>query len=313
MTSEQALSERRGVEAVRGLLVGELGWYPHEPVQPDFGIDMFVEGADGGEPNGHMLALQIKSGPSYFQEQNEDGFVYRGSPRHLRYWLDHSLPVVLVLHNPDEDRAYWVAVTDDAVELTEKGWKIIVPRGQVLDAAATEQLQELGDDDPYTLRLNQLRSERTWMQLLRDGGTVYIEAEEWVNKSSGRGAIRLIGTRAGDGEPVVRERTIFAGLLPYSKVLPALLPWGDLQIDEYTYDEWDEELWTEETGIWDSEGKQYIGHVEDFGEWRQSRFGDQLRPYRNSMGEVDYWRLRVRLNELGESFLVVDEYLEGTP
>jgi hypothetical protein len=218
-----------------------------------------------------------------------------------------------VLYNPADDRAYWVAITEEAVERTEKGWKITVPRDQLLEASAAEQLEELGDDDPYLLRLNRLRSERTWMQLLREGGSVYIEAEEWVNKSSGRGTLRVIGTHAGGGEPVVREWLIFAGLLPYSEVLPALFPWGDLEIDEYTYEEWDEEEWTSETGIWDSEDKQYIGHSEEFEEWRQSRFGDRLRPYRNAMGEVDYWRLRVRLNALGESFLVVDKHLEESP
>jgi hypothetical protein len=311
VSGEKALTERRGVEAVRGVLVGEFGWYPHEPVQPDFGIDAYVECPEEGVPNGRMLALQIKAGTSYFREENDEGFVYRGELRHLAYWSAHSLPVVLVLYHPEEECAYWAAVTEDVVQQTKKGWRITVPRNQKLAEEAAEQLQELAGDDPYILRLNRLRSERTWMQLLRDGGTVYLLAEEWVNKTSGRGTIRLIGTPTDGGASVERERLIFAGLQPYSQVLPALFPWGDLEIDEETYQPWEEDQWTEEVGIYDSEEGGYIGWVEGFEEWRASRFGDQLRPYRNEAGEVDYWRLRLRLNELGLSFLRVDEYLEG--
>jgi uncharacterized protein DUF4365 len=221
-----------------------------------------------------------------------------------------TLPVVLVLYHPEEKSAYWVAVTDDAVEPTPKGWKITAPRDQTLTSDAAPALQELAADDSYLLALNRLRSERTWMQLLRDGGSVFVAAKEWVNKTSGRGTIKLIGTPPEGGEPVVRERMIFAGLRPYADVLPELFPWGELEIDEDTYLEWDEELWTEEVGVYDSEEGRIIGHVEDFQDWRANRFGESLRPYRQEAGEVDHWRLRVELNELGRSFLHVDEYLE---
>jgi hypothetical protein len=33
-----------------------------------------------------------------------------------------------------------------------------------------------------------------------------------------------------------------------------------------------------------------------------------IRPYNNAAGEVDYYRLELTLNELGRSFLVVNEF-----
>jgi hypothetical protein len=33
-----------------------------------------------------------------------------------------------------------------------------------------------------------------------------------------------------------------------------------------------------------------------------------IRPYSNATGEVEYYRLELRLNEVGRSFLVVDEF-----
>lgn len=270
-----------------------------------------MECAEEGVPNGRLLALQIKAGASYFEHQDDTGFVFRGELRHLDYWLDHSLPVVLVLYNPEEKRAYWAAVTEDAVQHTPRAWKITVPRDQVLNSGAAPALQQLAADDAYVLRLNGLRSHRTWMQLLSNGGSVVVVAEEWVNNTSGRGTIQLIGTPPGGRESLERDWMIFAGLRPYSEVLPELFPWGELRIDDQTYEEADEELWTEEVGIWDSEDKRYIGHAQDFEEWRTERLGEGIRPYRNEMGEVDRWRLRVDLNALGRSFLQVNAFLEG--
>jgi hypothetical protein len=84
--------------------------------------------------------------------------VFRGEARHLDYWLRHSLPVILVLHEAPDGQAHWVAVTDDAVTRTRAGWKIVVPRDQLLDADSKAALQRLADGDPYVLALRRLRA-----------------------------------------------------------------------------------------------------------------------------------------------------------
>jgi hypothetical protein len=84
MTSD--LTERAGVEHVRAKFVGERGWYPREPERPDYGIDVYVECADDGRPNGRLLGVQVKSGSSYFDEATDEGLVFRGEARHLHYW-----------------------------------------------------------------------------------------------------------------------------------------------------------------------------------------------------------------------------------
>ena len=93
-------------------------------------------------------------------------------------------------------------------------------------------------------------------------------------------------------------------------MLPELFPWADLHPDEQALDEHDEELWMDETGIWDSEDKQYIGNIETLDEWRASRFPDgRLRPYSNVADEVDLWRLSLELNDLGRGVLALERYL----
>jgi uncharacterized protein DUF4365 len=157
-----------------------------------------VEAAIDG-PNGRMLGVQIKGGSSFFAETTGDAVVFRSEERHLDYWLGHSLPVVVLLYDPSDQTILWQAVTPETTQSTGKGWKLIVPRAQRLDASSAPALQELVEDDPYTLRLNALRADLGWMRLLRGGGQVRIEVEDWVNKTSGRGSITLVGEPASGG------------------------------------------------------------------------------------------------------------------
>lgn len=301
------LTERQGVELVRAAVVGDIGWYPREPERPDYGVDLYVECARDGRPTGRLFGMQIKSGASYFREEVGEGVVFRGDDRHLEYWVRHSLPVILVLVDPREDTIIWTHVDAGSLERTGSGWKIIVPRTQRLDQSAVEPLERLAEGDPYELALRRLRAEITWMRHLEAGGRVLLEADEWVNKTSGRGEVRLIAEApSGEVENTV-EWLVFAPWQPYDAVLPTLFPWATMTIDESTYDAADEDAWTTACGIWDSEDKRYIGHTMSFAEWRGDR-EDKLRPYDNN-GEVASWRLELELNELGRAFISVDDYL----
>lgn len=313
MTTDQ--TERVGVEAVRAI-VARLGWFVREPVRPDYGIDLFVETADGGRPTGRLLAVQVKSGASYFGAGGGD-INLRANQKHIDYWRGHSLPVVIVLYQPEADRAYWQSVTDDTAESTGMGCKITVPRSQVLEEASLPALAELAEsgqpqESPETEALSRLRSDLTWMEVLDAGWSVHLEAREWINKTSGRGDLALIAERPGSGVRVERQFMVFLGLRPYAEALPELLPWADLHLDEAILDELDDDLWMEETGMWDSEDKRYIGNTESLAEWRAHRFPDNgLRPHANSAGEVDHWRLSLALNDLGRGILALERYLSS--
>jgi hypothetical protein len=303
-------TERAGVEAVRAIIAGDFGWAPREPERPDNGVDVYVELATDGGLTGRLFGMQIKSGVSYFRTEDANGFVFHGEPRHLRYWTRHSLPVILVLYNPETRVAYWTPVTEELVEPTDRGWKITVPRENVLGTDAKEVLARLADGDPYELAMRRLRSEITWMQHVAHGGRLILEADEWVNKSSGRGDVRLIA-EANDGS-VEKEAEwfIMAPWMDYAEALPRVFPWAELTLDIDTYDWADEEQWDLECGIWDSEDQRYAGHTFTFREWSERHVRDGLRPYEDD-GEVAKWRLEVDLNSLGRAFVEVDEYLSS--
>jgi hypothetical protein len=44
--------------------------------------------------------VQIKGGKSFFSEVSDEEVIFPGERRHLEYWLGHSLPVMLALHDP---------------------------------------------------------------------------------------------------------------------------------------------------------------------------------------------------------------------
>jgi Domain of unknown function (DUF4365) len=142
MSGSTDLMARLGVEVVRTLTV-EMGYYPREPSDPDYGIDVLVETALDGVPNGRMLALQVKSGPSRFQRRTDTHVAYRCSDRHARYWLGHSLPVAIVLYDPDQKVAYWQVVSQDTVVSTGDGWTVEVPFDQIFGPASETALRGL--------------------------------------------------------------------------------------------------------------------------------------------------------------------------
>jgi hypothetical protein len=302
MSGSRDLTSREAVTAVEAAVVRELGWYPREPPAPDYGIDLYVEAAVDGRPNGRMLAMQIKGGASFFTERTDDGVVFRGEQRHLDYWLVHSLPVVVVLYDPDDQMILWQAVTPETAHSTGEGWRLVIPRAQRLDASSAGALEELVEGDPYTLRLNALRADLGWMRLLRDGGRIWVEAEEWVNKSLGRGSITLIGQPRDDREQLERQRAFYLSPLTFEEMLSREFPWANVYIDEDFYTDEEYHAWEGETGRLGIE----------FEDWREVTGRTGLRPFEIESGEVARWRLVLDLNELGRGVLLVDEFLSDT-
>jgi tetratricopeptide (TPR) repeat protein len=125
------------------------GWAFRSQHVKDYGIDAHAEPFDGPHrPSGRLLALQIKSGPSYFSEEADGSWWYRGENKHLRYWLGHVLPVLIVIYDLASKTLHWQHVTEDRVEYTDREWKILIPRDQVLSAQAAATLRAVADAAP---------------------------------------------------------------------------------------------------------------------------------------------------------------------
>lgn len=134
--------DRIGIQAV-GEQFERAGYIFREQPISDYGIDAQIEVVEGETVTGKLIALQIKTGASWFQESTEDGYVFRGGNEHLKYWIEHSLPVLIILHNPDTNISFWQAIKTENVIPTNKAWKIIVPKIQRINPGMEVDLKRL--------------------------------------------------------------------------------------------------------------------------------------------------------------------------
>ncbi|MBG1268341.1 DUF4365 domain-containing protein [Nostoc sp. WHI] len=132
---------RIGVAATE-LIFNRLGWIFREQPIEDYGIDAHVEIVENGKATGKLIALQIKCGDSWFKETTEDEIVFRGKAKHLEYWQDHSLPVLIILYNDQEGYAYWQVVNKNTVKNTGIDWKLLIPFEQKIDESSKIQIEK---------------------------------------------------------------------------------------------------------------------------------------------------------------------------
>lgn len=121
----------------------ELGWVVRPQPLNDFGIDAHIELIRDGLATGRNIAAQVKAGASQFKEEVDGGWVFRGDAKHKDYWLGHSLPVVVVLCNLEQEICYWREIRADTVTEISQGWKTIVPSAQRIGAAERVALEEV--------------------------------------------------------------------------------------------------------------------------------------------------------------------------
>ncbi|MEM9218858.1 MAG: DUF4365 domain-containing protein [Cyanobacteria bacterium P01_F01_bin.150] len=114
-----------------------------EQSESDYGIDAHAELIKSEKATGQLMAIQLKSGPSRLSETCPEGYIYRADRKHVEYWLNHSLPVLICLCNTDAQKVYWQIVNTDTAQSTGKGFKFVVPASQQVDPSSVGDLRDL--------------------------------------------------------------------------------------------------------------------------------------------------------------------------
>lgn len=135
-------TERRGVALVMGAFE-DLGFAFREQAESDYGVDGHAELIDSEQPTGQLLGVQIKTGESYLSECTEKAIVFRTDAKHVDYWLNHVLPMIVCLCDVDNQTIYWQAVTDETAISTGRGYRFNIPLTQILNVSAVPQLTDL--------------------------------------------------------------------------------------------------------------------------------------------------------------------------
>lgn len=133
--------ERIGVAAVM-MAMAKGGQIWRETPHSDIGIDGQIEhvGAEG-KVTGRILAVQVKSGESFFKHEHDQAWHFYPEEKHRMYWERFPVPVLLCLHNPTTLRTYWVDARHWLRSPSTSTLRYIaVPKNQVLENTSVEQL-----------------------------------------------------------------------------------------------------------------------------------------------------------------------------
>lgn len=299
-------TERIGVSHCEEI-VARSGWFFREQPTNDVGVDAYIELYDSQTGSQlQLLAVQIKTGESWFSETNDRGVVFRFDEKHYNYWLTSSVPCIIVLYNQNKNICIWQKLTKDTMLKSKKnGYKTEVPLSQVfIDNYSKEILSEFTKLPESVTNYNFLLSQKKFMQIIKDGGEVKLHSTEWINKSSGRGKTELI---VDDGNEIkTYSYPYWFPFTPYTEVFAHLFPWANFVADEDFYEEDDETNWREHHCYYDKEDDSWINVGDSFEEYRE-----KLNPMRSVIhsGEMAEYMIRLELNELGKAFLSVDEFV----
>lgn len=100
--------ERKGIAAVQSYAASNSQIW-RETGTGDIGIDGQIEFVnEEGFATGQIIAVQVKAGTSYFQYSTGDSWRFYPDTKHRNYWEKFPIPVLLILHNTDDNNSYWV-------------------------------------------------------------------------------------------------------------------------------------------------------------------------------------------------------------
>lgn len=290
--SRYSTTERLGVNETESIILKEIKWIFREQPIVDMGIDAHIEIVNEGLPTGTLIAVQIKTGISHFKDQNDE-LVYYGKNEHLNYWLNHTLPVILVAHLPDENKTYWVHVNKENITKTPKAWKISIKKSNILNSSSKIELENITKNTTKSEQKQQaLFLAKPLIEKLNNGGKLIIETDEYHNKSLGRSNIKLFYIdENGNKFPEKEWRQWYTGY-SIEELFQNIYPWADISTDNEFYQEnFCQSFYSVYTDL-------YIEH-------------NNIFPYKVLCGEVSLYRLELKLNILGQSFLNISNYLDS--
>lgn len=259
------LKDRVGLNAVEKIILEEFRWFFREQPISDHGIDAHIEELDGKDrPTGKLIALQIKSGTSYFRKRGED-YVFHGELRHLDYWTNHSLPCFIILHNPESGLMLWQKVERRLATVSGKRWSIVIPSRNVLDKTAKQYFEREVAADPESIRRFNMAFDLKIMRQINVKDTTYFEINWWVNKQLNMRDVGVMFDEPGKDEPDLKI-PLWAPAQNMLEFMTRYFPWLDYEYNEIS----------DPTG-----------------------------------GEVQVHSIRVWLNDLGKSYLAVEDYFSN--
>ena len=138
-----SIQERYGINAV-AKAAADMGVIWRETLIGDVGIDGHLEFVTAdGSVTGRTVAVQVKSGPSFFQNEDAENWKFYAAEKHIAYWEHYPLPVLLVLHDEAAKRSYWADARHQLRSATPGAENpLTVPKANILQTTTAVDLFE---------------------------------------------------------------------------------------------------------------------------------------------------------------------------
>lgn len=105
---ETNVTAKKGINFIRSAVEGAGSLFHKIEGENDLGIDALIELIRDEVPLNRQIAVQIKSGASYYNSPGEQCLI--PVQDHREYWLNHPLPVLGIVFVPSLGRAYWTDI-----------------------------------------------------------------------------------------------------------------------------------------------------------------------------------------------------------
>lgn len=127
------ITAKQGINFLRNI-VEDSGCLFHKIEQEnDLGIDCIIEFIQDEKPAHKSVAVQVKSGGSYYQSRKNICII--PIDKHREYWLNYALPVCGIVYVPELEKAYWINIkTYLKNNESAKSIKFIANRSNQLDS-----------------------------------------------------------------------------------------------------------------------------------------------------------------------------------
>ena len=152
-TESTELGEK-GTRMLCDVVEDEFHWIFRPKRKNDIGIDGEIEIInDARRGTGKLIAVQVKCGESYFEEKNDEGFIFRPRIATVNYWLSLSIPVIVCICNPTTKQILWCHITVESVKKRKKGYKVVVPFANTFNIENKNRIEGISDS---VVQLNEI-------------------------------------------------------------------------------------------------------------------------------------------------------------
>ncbi|MBA7469482.1 Photosystem I assembly protein Ycf3 [subsurface metagenome] len=147
--TNEHVKEGISINFVEGVVVHK-GWTCQKRGGTEYGIDIDVEIFEKKKPTGMVFCMQVKSTDSLMIEQNS--ISYDVEIKNLNYWFRHTDPIVFLIYDKKNNKAYWDFVKNIIKELNsrkvdwqknKKSVRIKIPTANIFNSQGLDKVKQV--------------------------------------------------------------------------------------------------------------------------------------------------------------------------